>query len=1119
MSSQDAVPAPVDHATRLLVRDDHHKTLLVEAGAGTGKTTALVGRMVAMIASGAVRIDEIAAITFTEAAAGELRDRIRSGLEVAARGDAPAGGARGEPVDDVARARCSEALDHLDDAAISTLHGFAQRILAAHPLEAGLPPRFEVLDAISESIEFDARFAELVAGLHDDAALADTLAAAHVLGIQISRLRDAARALYEHHDRVPEEAFTTRQVTFDLAPVLAAIDGALAHRRSCTDDTDKLAAHLDRVADVRASLVPASAGDPIDALDVLAASPKLSSSRGQKGNWPDVRAVREACNRAEEERASLLTCARVAVLHTFAERLARFALDEARRRRREGRLSFHDLLVLANELLRSDRAVLETLRRRHRVLFVDEFQDTDPLQVDLAVLLASSEPDAGTRPWWEVDVDPGRLFLVGDPKQSIYRFRSADLAVYDRIATTLDAQQVALRQNFRSVPGVLAWVNHVFARLLGEGEPGVQAPHVELAPARDPHPAVPVPVRVIGGPDVGSLSEIRAEEAADIAATIRRAKAEGWPVVDPGGSQHPAAYRDIAILLPTRTTLQTLEDALEDAGIPARVESQSLVFATSEIRDLLSALTAIDDPTDEIALVAALRSPAFACRDTDLFEYRRGGGAWNYLAPPPSSLPTDHPVVAALGSLRTLHEARWWRSVSETVMALVAERNLLALAVAHGRPRERWRRIRFFCDQARAFDDSGHTGLRAFVEWARGQAEEGARAVEVVVPEPDDDAVRILTVHGAKGLEFPIVILAGLNVRPTARRAPVLFTPAGPELSLRVGDAYVTTPGYDAAHEYEQHHEEAEDLRLLYVAATRARDHLVVSLHHSERGGECHAARITDELDGAPCEPLAPRAGEPLDHTLPSEPPPDMSLPRRDAFLAERSERLAAAARPASVAATSLAHDAGGGSGAAGGELGGATPDEMPDGAAEPGPGRRGRAGTAIGRAVHAALQSIDLATREGLEATVRAQALAEGVADREREVRALVEHVLDTDIVQAAVGSGRYWREVPVAAAITTGTRDLVVEGFVDLLVETPEGLVVVDYKTDRVDGEAGVEERLSHYSLQGATYALALEAALGRPVARCVFVFAQPGRAIERDVPDLGGAMARVRELVAAR
>src|SRR5690606_11824230 len=151
---------------------------------------------------------------------------------------------------------------------------------------------------------------------------------------------------------------------------------------------------------------------------------------------------------------------------------------------------------------------------------------------------------------------------------------------------------------------------------------------------------------------------------------------------------------------------------------------------------------------------------------------------------------------AALTCLRRLHEARWWRSVSETVGALVAERNLLALAVAHGRPRERWRRIRFFCDQARAFDDGGHTGLRAFVEWARGQADEGARAVEAVVPEPDDDAVRILTVHGAKGLEFPVVILAGLNVRPTSRRAPVLFTPAGPELSIRVGDGHVTTPGY-----------------------------------------------------------------------------------------------------------------------------------------------------------------------------------------------------------------------------------------------------------------------------------------------------------------------------------
>ena len=1117
----DGAP-PVDAAAREAVRSDHARSLIVEAGAGTGKTTALVSRIVAIVAGGVSEIDRLAAITFTEAAAAELRDRVRSALESAAAGRDPL------VTGDDEREPCAAALDSIDDAAISTLHGFAQRIVAAYPLEAGLPPSFDVLDAVEASIEIDRHWEEFASALLDDPAAETTLLAAFVLGIDLPRLRTVALALHRDLDRLGDATFAPRPLTPpDAGPVIAALDAALADLPGCLDAQDKLAEHLTDLVPYRDSLraaadAPAGPDAEVEILDLLANGPKLERRAGQKGNWPDVDAVRALCRAATETRAGILRGAREAVLHTLAGRITGFVRDYAAWRRAQGRLEFQDLLVLAVEVLRCDPSVLAAMRARFRVVLVDEFQDTDPLQVDLAVLLASSEPDAGSSAVARVALDPGRLFLVGDPKQSIYRFRRADLEIYAEAAARDDLSPLTLAQSFRSVPGILGFVNHVFGQLLGAADPGIQAAQVDLVASRDPLDGCDIPVRVLGGLGEGAVGALREREASEVASLIAQMKQEEWPIWDAGLRRaRPAKLGDVAILLPTRTALGAIEDALEAAGIPARVESESLVFATPEVHDLLAVLGAIDDPTDEVAIVGALRSPAFGCSDGDLVDFRGAGGRWSYLAPAPEGLPASHTVVTAMASLRGLHDRRSWRSVSDTLDALVSERSLMTVALAHRRPRDRWRRIRFLIDEARAFDDRGGIGIRHFVDWCRRRADEGARAVEVIVPESDDDAVRILTVHGAKGLEFPVVFLVGLNTKPRTDIPPVLWSETGPEVSVMPSNGErVSTAGFDGALQHEQRHSEAERIRLLYVAATRARDHLVVSLHRTN--DDCLAGRIAACLEGAPCEAVepGPAVAQPADDASPA---PTLTLDERDARLAARAELLARAARPAAFAATTLAKLAGGAAGTP------APGDDVPVPSASPPPpgldkGESdgaddrpawlvGRGGTAVGRAVHAVLQTVDLATREGLAQTARAQALAEGIPDREAEVRRLAEHALDAPIVQEAARTGRYWREVPVAAAVG----ESMVEGFIDLLVETPDGLVVVDYKTDRVGTESDVDRAMDRYAIQGAAYAVALSEGVGLPVSRCIFLFVQPSGAVEREVADLHDEMERVRALLA--
>jgi ATP-dependent helicase/nuclease subunit A len=1095
----------VDATARAEIRDLHDATLFVEAGAGTGKTTALVSRVVSLIARGRVAIRELAAITFTEAAAGELRDRIRYHLELAA------AGLGDEPFGPDERERCRAALDDLDDAALSTLHGFAHRILAEHPLEAGLPPRFEVVDDVESAVRFEERWGQFLDALVAEPELEPVLLTSLALGVDLDHLRRVARVLHDHYERLATPLAPAMDApAVDLAPVVAPMEEAITRLPECRFRQDKLFQHVEGLAGWLDAL--RDAHDDLDRLDLLREMPKVTSRVGRIDNWRcPVEEVRALLERADAARAELIGAQQRAALDVLLGRLRGFVRNYAEERRRDGRIEFHDLLVLARDVLQRNPEVRAALADRFRVLLIDEFQDTDPLQIEIAGLLASDDPEAGRRRWEEVRIAPGRAFFVGDPKQSIYRFRRADLELYHRVERELYDGRRELTQNFRSVPGILDWVNHVFARLFdgGGATAGAQAAHVPLVAEREAIPtSMPVVATFGGAADVPLVADVRAVEAAAVAALVRRIKDEKWEIADPvTGSVRSARYDDIALLLPTRTALPDLEDALEQADVPVRIESQSLVFSTAEVRDLLSILSALDDPTDEIALVATLRSPAFGCGDDDLVDYYQRGGRWDYRRAVADDIPADHPVVAALDALRRLHDARWWHSVSETVEAVVRERRMLELAVTHRRPRDRWRRIRFFLDQARAYDAASGRGLRGFIEWVQQLADERARAVEIVVPEPDDDALRVLTVHGAKGLEFPIVILAGLNVAPPNRTTPVLWNPDG-SFEVRVGRAAqgtrFETAGWNERSEREDELDAAERLRLLYVASTRARDHLLVSLHHKQ-GTDCHAALLCEHGADAPAAtlelesadaPAAPAAAPP-DGTEPPERPAD-----RDEWIAARDALLARAGRPATVAATTLAAH-------------GRDPALEKDEPVDDRPAwRRGRAGTSVGRAVHAVLQSIDLDSGAGLDATARAQALAEGVPQREAEVRALARSVLQAPAVRNAVTGGRYWREVPVAAVVDGVT----VEGFVDLLVETLEGLVVVDYKTDQVPTDADVDAAMERYRIQGAAYALALERALNAPVARCVFVFARRRRAVEREVDDLPAAIAAVEARVRA-
>ena len=544
---------------------------------------------------------------------------------------------------------------------------------------------------------------------------------------------------------------------------------------------------------------------------------------------------------------------RDAVLLPVLELLRRFAIDYAHERKADGEVEFQDLLVLARDLLRDSLSARDHFRGRYSHILIDEVQDTDPLQAELAMFLAEDVPEGvelTDRPmdWWKVRPAAGKLFIVGDAKQSIYRFRRADIRQVKLMQQLVGGSNVLLTRNFRSLPPVIDWVNHVFPQWMKESEG--QARYSPLG--AEPSDGEPPPVRYMGGAIGGNIGDVRRQEADAVARTIRTAVKEGWQVrsEDLGPETRPAKYQDVCVLMPSRLGLDALEFAFETAGIPYRLDSAGLIYESQEARDLLNCLGAIDDPTDQVSVVAALRSPALACSDADLLDFVESGGQFDYLADDdtPSGYATD-----ALAILRDFHGRRRWMSPAALIEEFVRERRLMELALDGRNWRGRWMRYRFLIDRARAFAASGETSLRAYLAWTARQREEQARARETAVPESDEDAVRVMTVHGAKGLEFPILVLAGLNSSGTRGPGAVLFDHKGGRVEVKVGsrESSFQTAGYEDLAESDKTREQEQDVRLMYVAATRARDHLIVSLYRNSRGKNSPAARFEEFMEGA----------------------------------------------------------------------------------------------------------------------------------------------------------------------------------------------------------------------------------------------------------------------------
>ncbi|MBI4538431.1 MAG: UvrD-helicase domain-containing protein [Gemmatimonadetes bacterium] len=1083
---------PADQAARDRIRTALDTNLLVEAGAGSGKTTELVQRMVALVAGGRIGVDEIVAVTFTRKAAAELAEAFRDRLEESLRGAHRAG-------DQVTVERCDRALRDIDRGFIGTIHSFCARLLRERPIEAGVDPGFRELSAPEEMVlrrHFWHQHLERLA--QDGDPILDEIAA---VGLEPAQLERCFAQISEH----PDVVFTTEPVERpDPGPIRAELEPLL--ERACAimprdephQGWDDLQSRIRSLLFSRDVLGWDDDGNFFEALaELVHGSLRLVQSR-----WAETRQQQKPARELTEEFKRFAIAGGAAhglLMRWYAHRypaVVRFAARAAEAYRcervRTSQLTFQDLLVLAARVLRDGPEARADLARRYRYLLVDEFQDTDPIQAEVLFLLAADDPDVTD--WHAARPRPGALFVVGDPKQSIYRFRRADIDIYNQVRHRFRefGEVIELVANFRSRPAIAEFVNDVFARHFPPVATPYQAAFARLAAQKPGAPGLSVSwYEVEPSPDTQDV--FVQEEARRLAAWIEETMARDG--LTPG---------DFLILTYKKARLSEYARSLEARNIAVQVTGAGVPME-AELRELLLLLRALADPGNEVLTVAALLGLFFGMDYEQLTEHALAGRRFRFDQPP------RRPDDGVDEALRTLHG--WWQLTRRlpadvAIARILDEVGLLPFVAAGELGETQAGALVHFMELVRQAGMRGETALAPTLELLEAALED--EDAEAPLRPGRANAVRVMNLHKAKGLQAPVVILAFPASKPKRQPERRIKRPseaaAGAWMLIRDstgrerdGRPIARPLDWDEHAAQEQHYQAAEWIRLLYVAATRAEDMLMIS-------------RWPGKDRDSPWELFY----ETLERTWPRIELPDMPPPPRQELEADaqsmhelvlRAEAARSApGRPSWVIVPARAA---------------AAPDVVakeaptPAAAAAPGPqltlfpptrAPHLESALAWGRAVHAALAvSGRGAAGAHLLTLCREILVTEGLplaADDElghlkRLVHA-VESVWRSDLGCRIRASPRAYFELEFMTPPGTPSPlepPTIVHGAMDVIFEEAGGWVIVDYKTD-ARGAAGLSEaRRLTYQEQLDTYARAWRALTSEPVKECILWFTADG------------------------
>ncbi|MCR9201058.1 MAG: UvrD-helicase domain-containing protein [Planctomycetaceae bacterium] len=1124
---------PNDQDQRTLITSVLDENVFVEAAAGTGKTTCLVQRMVNLIASDRATVGGLAAVTFTRKAAAELRLRFSIALQLAA---------------DIARMgddravtdRLDQAVADIDQAFVGTIHAFCGRLLRERPFDAGVDPEFTELTEAEDQALLHKVWREYVDDLvqSDDPVLEELESMGLRLAASLKRPEGLLTELEELGLEPAElgpaflDAAAFRDVTQWPADPYPMPDWS-ADRRLVEEYVSHMATFefpTERGRDELMSLYEtvcrkAQHVDCEQLCELMELVDLFRKVEVVQKQWPS-----RAIGKQEKERFEefLQTVTRPLQQHWRRHRYSvclRVILPALefydQRRAEQNSLSFSDLLLRAAALLRDNEDVRHWCRRRFPRLLVDEFQDTDPVQAEVMLLLSADDP--AETDWRTCRPVPGSLFVVGDPKQSIYRFRRADIQIFHqvrRIVCDHGGHLARLTTSFRSVPEILRFVNSAFGPLFPSEETDFSPSGVYHHPYRTDE--VTPAVETLSVP--GRFSQLVEENARQVAALIagelhQQKKVPRTKTETDAGLPHYVVPADYLLVARYSTHFRAFERALRQAGVPCEVFGSGTMTDVPELHLLEQIVSAVSGPRSRIALLSVLRGACFGISDRQLYDYQSQGDIIRYQSPPPEWLPAAdrEQFEAAFGVLRQCENLLLRHSPSRALRLVAEECGLTAHAAAEDPTGVRlgsFLKAIDLCAQSTPAADSDDALARLQTLLAQA-GQHDAVAARPASQRP----VRLMTLHQCKGLESPIVLLidpTGEKKRPVYRHVTRTaeakgYLPVYGRRRSRFGQRrLLAEPArWDELEDTERRFLAAEHHRLLYVAVTRAACRLVVSLTE---------------------KPSAQNPWEPLRDYLAEARSPQIALP--DETMTETMSEAVPKSRPG----TGADHSSAGDRVAALQErwaqltmpafdLVAMKDHVLSENASKP----RGqhRMGTEWGHAVHMVLDAVvrDSVTLNGTEQDGRTppQTPAPGIGDASATTQlcrqALLHYGLPTEWLQdlvdtvARVVNSRFWQraltgdmmsEVPIVVFNHEVSPPALMRGVLDLVVRTSEGTIIVDYKSERVTDPNDLAELATYYSPQLQMYARWWQKMTEDPVVEIGVFFTHAGEYQTVPLPD---------------
>ncbi|THE13294.1 exonuclease V subunit beta [Bacillus timonensis] len=807
----------VDQEARDKIVSVLHQNFLVEAGAGSGKTTSLVDRMVDLIYTGTAKMDEIVAITFTKKAADELKTRFLTVLEKKCK----------EETNLDVKILLEEALQNIEQSFIGTVHSFCARLLRERPVEEGIDVHFSELEDTEDDKIAEAAWLVYTHKLEQGHPQKSRIM--KDLGLREKDLMERFCQMKNYPDVEWEseviekpnldEVFhrfitllkeASRYIPKDIPKgpdsLQEAIDDALRHVKY-DDKTDAVKIKIFQLFDKKLKVTQYKWTSKEDAKEYLERITGFFETHIQ----PLLESWREYC-------------------HSFVIELFQEALAEYEKIKHERSLmNFQDLLMKTAALLKDNAEVRSYFQGKYKRLLVDEFQDTDPIQAEIMFYLTGE--DVKEKNWTKCKPRPGSLFVVGDPKQAIYRFRRADIDIYNlvkELIATHGGEVLQLIMNFRTVDNVTSLLNEVFQKQLPEEETVHQAAYRPLISHKEAGTSDFSGIkRLVLADEFAKNKAITVEEDATcITAYVQKLINEG---------HEP---RECMILTRQKDGIDVYATKLEEAGIPVSVSGEMEIGTILEFQDLIRLLEALVDPTDQVAFVAALRSIWFGISDEELFQWGQAGGVFSLFATSPDHLNSDTKQHFE-GALSKLKQYVTWKMTFSPVVAIekiIEDIGLYPLFLVKGYGKREATNLLQILEVLRVKEEDEATTFNQAVDYVKQQIEEKTKVINL---EEDENAVRIMNVHKAKGLEAPIVFLAHPGKKPEVRnkiwshiRREEQSSEGYFMFERKQGFARKTVAQplhWESYLVAEEAYLLAEEIRILYVAATRAEKAMIVS--------------------------------------------------------------------------------------------------------------------------------------------------------------------------------------------------------------------------------------------------------------------------------------------------